>query len=150
MTSVPPSSTSTCLFCRLIAGDEPVSRVGDDGDAIAVLDPRPINPGHTLVLPAAHASGLTELSEEAGLAVWRLTHRVAVALRRAHGWCEGVTLHLADGKAADQDIPHVHLHVIPRLNGDGLELTERKPPGRPTRAELDETAATLSRLLTPE
>ncbi len=130
-----------CIFCAILAGRAPASLVYRDERCAAFLDIRPVNPGHTLVVPIRHAASLAELDPEDGAQLFRVAQRLAAALRRSGLRCEGVNLFLADGEAAGQEVFHVHLHVLPRFRGDGFGM--RFPPGygqNPPRAELDEIA----------
>lgn len=132
-----------CVFCRIAAGEAPASLVCADPDVLAFCDLAPANPGHLLVAPRRHASGLGDLEERTGELVFRTAHRLARALRRSGLRCEGVTLFLADGAAAGQDVFHAHLHVIPRWRGDRFRLGARR--GATDRAELDRVAASVAR-----
>jgi histidine triad (HIT) family protein len=133
-----------CIFCGILAGRVPASVVFRDDACCAFLDIRPVNPGHVLVVPAAHAACLAELDEEAGVHVFKVGQRVAGALRRSGLRCEGVNLYLADGAVAGQEVFHVHLHVIPRYAGDGFGLRFGPKYGhRPAREELDEIAGRI-------
>lgn len=107
------------------------------------MDIQPVVPGHMLVVPRAHAPYLADLDPEDGAHLFRTGQRAAAALRNSGLRCEGINFFLADGAAAGQEIFHVHLHVIPRFNGDGFGL--RFPPDYSirSRAELDEAAASL-------
>ena len=109
-----------CVFCQIIAGELPSSQILDSDLVVAFLDIHPWNPGHTLVLPRRHVESFTELSpiEVAQLAL--CGQRIATALKQGFDGCEAVTFSLADGAAAGQDVPHTHLHVVPRRTGDGL------------------------------
>jgi histidine triad (HIT) family protein len=134
---------SDCLFCRLVAGDGEVSVVEETERTVTFMDIQPVVRGHALVVPRAHATYLADLDPEDGAEVFRAGQRAAAALRASTLRCEGVNLFLADGEAAGQEVFHVHLHVIPRHEGDGFGL--RLPPDysiRP-RTELDEAAAAL-------
>lgn len=136
---------TTCLFCRLIAGDGEVSVVHEDERTVTIMDIQPVQPGHMLVLPRGHATRLAELDPEDGAQMFRVAHAAAASLRASDLRCEGVNLFLADGEAAGQEEDHVHLHVWPRASGDGFGL--RLPPDyavRP-RAELDAAAEALRR-----
>jgi len=133
-----------CVFCDIVAGERPASIVYQDGSCTAFMDIQPVNPGHTLVVPNEHAASLTELDPEAGGQIFQLAQRIAQALRDSGIRCEGVNLMLADGAAAGQEVPHVHLHVLPRYRGDGFGF--RRGPGysqRPSRSDLDERAAQI-------
>ena len=72
------------------------------------------------VLPKIHAVYLEDLAPDLGASLFNVAMRVSEALRTSGIRCEGVNLLLADGEAAGQEIPHVHLHVIPRFEGDGF------------------------------
>ncbi len=111
-----------CVFCRIIKGVAPASIVYKDEKVVAIMDIRPVNPGHVLIIPKVHAAQLSELEEETGAHMFKVAMRIVEALRHSNIKCEGVNLFLADGEAAFQDVFHVHLHVIPRFRGDGFEI----------------------------
>ena len=131
------------MFCRIVdRANEPASYVYEDVDAIAILDVQPVNEGHALVLPRAHAKLAAELDDKAAVAMWNLARRVATAIRGSGLRAEGVNFLVADGEAAGQEVFHVHLHVIPRFAGDGVGFTFPPQHGDPQpRSALDETAA---------
>lgn len=126
------------MFCQIVEGTADASVVHDDEDLLAFCDLNPVNPGHLLVVPKQHSTGLADLDEADGAKMFTLAHRLAGALRRTALKCEAVNLFLADGEAAGQEVFHVHLHVIPRFAGDPFRVS----PGqrRATRAQLDEVA----------
>ena len=109
-----------CVFCRILAGELPSSLVLDSQLVVAFLDIHPWNPGHTLVLPRRHVESFTELSPMEVEQLALCGQRIARALKQRFDGCEAVTFSLADGAAAGQDVPHTHLHVVPRRTGDGL------------------------------
>ena len=111
---------ATCLFCRILAGELEASIVWRDELCTAFMDIQPVNPGHVLVVPNAHAADLAQLDEASAAHLMRVAHRLTAALRSSGLKCEGVNLFVADGEAAMQEIFHVHLHVIPRYQGDGF------------------------------
>lgn len=138
----------SCLFCKIVAGELPSSTVYEDDQVVAFLDIRPINPGHTLVIPKPHAANLAELDPLIGGRIFQVGMKIASALRRSGLRCEGVNFWLADGKAAGQDVFHVHLHVIPRFVGDGLRIQAGSDYGRtPPRSELADNATSISQAL---
>jgi diadenosine tetraphosphate (Ap4A) HIT family hydrolase len=139
-----------CIFCRIVAGDAPASFVYRDERCAAFMDIQPVTPGHVLVIPTRHAANLSELDPEDGEHLFRVGQQLAAAVRRSGLRCEGVNLFLADGVAAGQEVFHVHLHVIPRFQGDGFGL--RFPPTYglyPVREELDEIAGYIEGALNP-
>ncbi|MDX6337605.1 MAG: histidine triad family protein [Streptosporangiaceae bacterium] len=127
-----------CVFCGIIAGEVPASRVHEDDHVVAFMDVRPLTAGHLLVVPRAHAASLEDLGVDPGMRVFAAAHQLARALRNSAVPCEGVNFFLADGVAAGQEVFHVHLHVIPRTPGDGFRLKAK--PSSPGRDELDATA----------
>ena len=130
-----------CVFCEILAGEEPASFLYQDDRCSAFMDIQPVNPGHLLVIPNHHARNLADLDEETGAQMFRVGRRLAGALRQSGVRCEAVNLFLADGEAAGQEVFHVHLHVIPRYPGDGFSL--RFSPAYfelPERPELDQLA----------
>jgi histidine triad (HIT) family protein len=133
-----------CSFCELVAGRGAVSTVYEDDRVLALLDIAPANPGHTLVIPKQHFSTLADLDEATGMHLFRIAQRVAQALRHSGLRCEGVNFLLADGAAADQEVFHVHLHVVPRFTGDNFKITaDWNIQSCPT--ELDEIAAQIGK-----
>jgi len=135
---------SDCIFCRILAGDAPASVVYRDDTVCAFMDIAPVNLGHVLVIPVAHAVGLRDLEAGDGAAMFYVGQRIANALRKTSLEVEGVNLFLADGKEAGQEVFHVHLHVLPRFVGDGFGLKlgpqHRRDPGR---SALDEAATAI-------
>ena len=131
-----------CIFCEIVAERAPAARVYEDDEVLAFLDLFPINRGHTLVIPKTHASGLAELDEGAGRNVFAVAQRIAAAVCKSDVRCEGVNLFLADGEVAGQEVFHVHLHVLPRFDGDGFGL---RIPSK-EQAEQDELVATARRI----
>jgi histidine triad (HIT) family protein len=123
-----------CVFCKIVAGEVPSERVDEDEHTVAFMDLNPWTRGHALVVPREHSEGLYEVSEEdlchAAVAAKRLAERMRDRLR-----CDGVNLLNACGRAAWQSVFHFHVHVIPRYEGDPLQL-----PTRPRQAEQEELA----------
>ncbi len=107
-----------CVFCRLRDGQIPSTRVYEDARTIAFMDINPLNEGHCLVIPRAHAATLFEADEGDLQAAIVTARRVARALRDALR-PDGLNMLQANGAAAFQSVPHFHLHLIPRWTGDG-------------------------------
>jgi len=137
-----------CIFCRIIAGELPASVVYEDENAIAFLDIQPITPGHILVTPKYHVDSLVDLPKGEAAHMMVVAQTLDKALRRSELQCEGVNLFLADGRAAGQDVGHVHLHVFPRFVGDKFEV-HFNPFSRdqPSREILDENASKIRKAL---
>ena len=108
------------------------------------MDINPVNPGHVLVVPKAHLPNLADMDEATGEHLFKIAMRMARALRRSGIRCDGVNLFLADGAEAGQEVPHVHLHVIARFEGDAFKI-EADWSAPPPRQELDDCADQLRR-----
>ena len=119
----PMSPTPPCIFCEIVKGDVPSYKVRETGRALAFLDIHPISWGHTLVVPKAHAADLPEVTPEDWKEVAELARWVALRLRKVLE-VEGNNLIVASGKAAEQSVSHLHIHVIPRREGDEVGLQD--------------------------
>ena len=110
---------------------------------MAFMDIQPITHGHMLVVPREHAVLMQDVNETAAMRAFRVARRMASLARHTLG-AAGANLLVMDGEVAFQDVPHFHIHVIPRYAGDGFGLTFPKsyetPPGR---AELETIAAAI-------
>jgi histidine triad (HIT) family protein len=133
---------SACVSCEIVAGRSPVSAFYEDDRVLGFMTIGPVTEGHGMVMPKRHAPYLADLDEDTGRHLWTITQRVAAAIRASGVRCEGINVFLADGEAAFQEIPHLHIHVFPRYRGDQFKLVadwDRKPP----RSELDRVAAQI-------
>ncbi|WP_405489662.1 HIT family protein [Nocardia sp. NBC_00511] len=130
-----------CIFCAIVAGEAPATKIFEDDTLVAFLDIRPITRGHTLVIPKSHASDLDHLDPELGGVLFGFGHRLAKAMRRGGLAADGANLLINDGKAAFQTVHHVHLHVIPRHSGDILRFARGFVLRRPH--DRDSTAAAI-------
>lgn len=142
------STDDDCVFCRIVAGTLPSSRLVETDAALAFLDIDPVTPGHALVIPKAHLPDLADLTDDGAGEILAIARRIAAALRRTDLRCEGVNLFYADGEAAFQEVFHAHLHVFPRFAGDGFTIDARWGSG-PARTELDATATAIVAALHP-
>ena len=110
-----------CVFCKIVAGQIPSTRVYEDEHTLAFMDIGQVNPGHVLVTVKKHADNLYALDDAQAAAVARSCARVARAIRDAFR-PEGLSVYQANGKAAGQTVFHYHVHLLPRHAGDGMEL----------------------------
>lgn len=132
-----------CAFCEILSGQSPASFTYEDDTVVAFMDVQPITHGHMLVVPREHAVLMSDLNETAAMRTFRVARRLG-ALARATLGAEGVNLFVADGEVAFQDVPHFHVHVIPRYPKDGFGLTfPRDYDHPPARAQLDAIAAAI-------
>lgn len=130
-----------CTFCSIVAGDIPGRTVGENDDALAFLDANPLAPGHTLVVPKVHHETLDEIPESVRSAVFSLLGDLAAPVEAAVD-ADASTIGINNGRAAGQEIPHVHAHIIPRFTGDGGGPIHAVAGSRPelTDIELDDIA----------
>ena len=114
-----------CIFCKIIAGKIPSTKIYEDDLIMAFLDIAPINPGHILIIPKEHHTGSSTIPEDVAGRMFRVGSRIGVALKRALDY-DGFNLHLADGTCAGQVVMHAHLHVVPRGAEDGFHWNWRQ------------------------
>ena len=132
-----------CTFCQILKGESPASLTYEDDSIVAFMDIQPITHGHMLVVPRQHAVLMSEVDETVAMRSFRIARELAVLVRRTLG-ARGVNLFVADGEVAFQDVPHFHVHVIPRYPNDGFGLTFPKTYSQPpSRAELDAIASAI-------
>jgi histidine triad (HIT) family protein len=115
------------LFTRIIAGDIPSQFVFTDERFVAFMDINPANPGHCLLVPRHEAQYLVDLPVDVATAIGPALQRLIRAVKTATG-CPAVNILVNDGPAANQAVPHAHLHVIPRWPGDGKLLHPKGAP----------------------
>ena len=129
-----------CVFCKIVAKQIPASVVHEDEHTLAFMDLGQVNPGHVLVALKAHAENVYALDDAQASAVFRSVARVSRAIRTAFA-PQGLSVYQANGKAAGQTVFHLHVHLVPRFEGDGMNLTW--PVKNPPRDKLEEYAARL-------
>ena len=122
-----------CVFCEIIRGESPASFTHQDDTVVAFMDVQP----------------MSDLNETSAMRTFRVARKLAAVARQTLG-AGGVNLFVADGEVAFQDVPHFHVHVIPRYANDGFGLTfPRSYEHPPARAQLDAIAAAIRAASTP-
>ena len=132
---------SGCVFCRIIAGDEPAHVVFSDETAVAFLDIRPLFVGHTLVMPRDHHETLADLPVDQIEPLFRRVRRLSAVMESDLG-AQGSFVAL--NNRVSQSVPHLHVHVVPRTKGDGLRGFFWPRTTYDSEAHAAETAATLA------
>ena len=116
-----------------MAGSAPAIRICEDDDLLAILDIRPFTRGHTLVIPKKHSADLGDTPPETLAAMITMGQRIARAAK-ATELADATNIAINDGRPAFQTVLHIHLHVLPRRNGDKLSLVKgmvlRRDPDR--------------------
>jgi len=108
-----------CLFCKIVAGSIPCTKVYEDAHVLSFLDIGPISPGHTLLVPKKHYGAIMEMPAGEVAALFEPVAALAAAVRTAVG-AEGINVLQNNGPTAGQVVPHLHIHLIPRWPDDGL------------------------------
>ncbi len=132
-----------CIFCKIIAKEIPAEIVYENGDVLVFVDIKPNNPGHVLVMPKAHADDFATASEASIQAVAVMAQRMGKVIMQALG-APGFNIGVNNGRAAGQVVDHLHMHVIPRFEGDGLEHWHGKPYKE---GEIEEVGQKLRQML---
>ena len=137
-----------CVFCGIVAGTAPAIRVYEDDDYLGFLDIRPFTRGHTLVIPKQHSVDLTDTPAPVLAGLLTVGQRIARATRASGLAATGNNVAINDGKSAFQSVFHIHLHVVPRHDGDKLSfakglLVRRDPDRESTGRLLREALAVL-------
>jgi len=129
-----------CVFCEIVAGRAPAIRVHEDDDFLGILDIRPFTRGHTLVIPKHHSVDLTDTPAATLAGMLAVGQRIAQATRVSGLAATGNNLAINDGKSAMQTMFHIHLHVIPRRDGDRVSFVKgmllRRDPDRDTTGRI--------------
>jgi histidine triad (HIT) family protein len=117
-----------CIFCKIVSGEIPAVKVLDEELVVAFMDINPSSKGHMLVVPKNHAENIFEIPESDLATLIKAVKKCAGAAKDVLR-AEGVTILQLNGKASDQIVPHLHIHVIPRWENDGLSVStwEMKP-----------------------
>ena len=132
---------SDCIFCKIANGEIPSATVYEDDNFRAILDIAPSHKGHTIILPKIHAANIFELPEDIAKEIFPVAKKVATAIKETTG-CDGVNILQNNGAAAGQSVFHLHVHVVPRFEGDGILPVW--PQGSYEEGEAAELAAKIS------
>lgn len=117
---------TNCIFCKIVAGEIPCNKIYEDEQTFAFLDIRPVNPGHALVIPKEHHVNITETPDAILGSMMSTAKKIAQTFPTVIN-TEHYNLEVNTGSIAGQVVFHAHLHLIPRHEGDGLELWHGKP-----------------------
>lgn len=133
-----------CVFCKIVSWETPSQRIWEDDKYIAFLDINPINFGHTLVIPREHYSTFHETPDEVLSGMISLAKRIAPAIMQALE-ADGYNIGVNTGRAAGQAVDHVHIHIIPRYDDDGLRAWHGRERYR--EGEMGKTARKIKEVL---
>jgi histidine triad (HIT) family protein len=129
--------SESCIFCRIIRDEIPSHKIYEDERTLAFLDISPSALGHTLIIPKAHVTRVEDLSEEDAEALFNALHGLVGGIQSAME-VPSSTIGINNGPESGQEIPHVHIHVIPRTRGDRGRIIQGlvQVPSRPSAEEM--------------
>jgi len=126
----------SCIFCKIVQKQAPSSVIYEDKEILSFLDIRPLNLGHTLVIPKAHYVDVFDIPEKLLSHIFEIAKKVSFAVKAATE-ADGISIIQQNGKAAGQDIFHLHVHVVPRFEGQVLpHFRDLKVVERPKLEEM--------------
>ncbi|MFH1052887.1 MAG: HIT family protein [Candidatus Woesearchaeota archaeon] len=109
-----------CIFCKIVKGELPCTKVYEDDNVLAFLDISPVHPGHALVILKKHYETITDIPDNKILPLMHVLQKVCKAVKIGVD-SQGYNIIMNNYKAAGQLVPHAHFHIIPRFDGDGLK-----------------------------
>ena len=135
---------SDCIFCKIIAGDIPSATIYENDEFKVILDRFPSGEGHALILPKNHVANIFEIDPEQAGRLFALAAKLAKAMKEVLGF-EHMNILQNNGTVAGQTVFHFHLHLIPRHEGDGINIGWT--PTEPTDEEIAAVKAKLENLI---
>lgn len=132
-----------CIFCKIVKGEIPSSKIYEDNAVIAFLDIAPAAKGHTLVVPKEHYELIADVPNELLEKTIDVVKKVGNALLKEN---DGFNIMQNNKKAAGQLVPHVHFHVIPRKDNDDLDIAHWESI-KYGEGEIEEVGAKLKQLI---
>jgi histidine triad (HIT) family protein len=131
---------ASCIFCKIVGKKAPASIIYEDDETVAFLDIRPLNEGHTLVIPKRHFETVFDVPEDLIVHIYRVVKRIAIAVKNATK-ADGITIIQQNGQAAGQEVFHLHVHIVPRYEGQKLQHFRDVPNA--SREQLEQAAERL-------
>ena len=132
-----------CLFCKIVKGELPSSKIYEDEDTLAFLDLFPVNKGHSLVISKEHYETIFDVPADSLAKISSVMKNVADAVKKGVN-ADGISIAQSNGKDAGQVISHIHFHIMPRFKDDGLKLW---PQGKYEEGEMDKFKEDISKFL---
>ena len=111
-----------CIFCKIAKGDIPSTKIYEDEDFLVMLDIAPASKGHAVILPKNHAANLFELPDDDAEKILKVARKCSAAMMKVLH-CDGLNVLQNNGEAAGQTVFHLHVHLIPRYDGDTVQIT---------------------------
>ena len=111
-----------CILCEISSGQSPASFVYEDELVFGIMSLDQPNPYKVLVIPRAHIETIYDLSADQAARIFQAAIKIARAIREASG-CDGLNVVQSNGRAGQQDVFHFHLHLVPRFDGDNIQIS---------------------------
>ncbi len=137
-------NNENCIFCKIVRGELPSSKVYENDEILAFLDIHPVNLGHTLVIPKKHFENIHETPEDTLVHMIKISKTLATAIKKARN-ADGINVIMNNDASAGQVIFHSHIHIIPRFKDDGFGVWVGKDKYK--EGEKDEMAKAISQEL---
>lgn len=112
---------NNCLFCKIAAGELESATIFESNEFRVILDKFPSGKGHTLIMPKEHFENVYDIDGETAGKMFALATVVAKSLKKVLN-CDGMNILQNNGEVAGQTVMHIHLHLIPRFDGDGIDF----------------------------
>ena len=138
------NSRESCIFCKIVAKEAPASIIYENETVLVFLDIRPLQEGHTLVIPKKHYVDIFDIPDYELTQIYKATKKIAPAIKKATN-ADGLSIIQQNGKAAGQDIFHFHVHVVPRF--EAMKLPHFTDLKEVDRAKLEETTEKIRQCL---
>ena len=132
-----------CIFCKIITGEIPGYKIYEDENTLAFLDINPVHPGHTLIIPKKHYANLEEITSDELCDLIKAVKIIGKGIKNGLQ-AEGYNIQVNNDPVAGQIIPHLHFHIIPRVQGDGLHLW---PQGQYKEGEAGDIARKIKEVI---
>jgi len=132
-----------CIFCKIIRGEIPCDKVYENDKVLAFLDISPVSKGHTLVLPKKHYENLQQIPENLLCDLIKAVKKIAPATLKPTN-APSFNLIVSNGKEAGQEVPHIHMHIIPQL---GKDTQINLPHGKYKDSEMEKIADKIRKAL---
>ena len=137
-------TVKNCVFCEILDGVYPISEIYSDEVCVGLMTIEPVNRGHAMIIPRQHFPYLSDLPPDIAGHIFKVGQKVAAAIRASDITCDGINMFVADGEAAMQEVFHFHLHIYPRVAGDGFGFKyDNRHFQTPPREELDRVARSI-------
>ena len=137
-------SDNNCIFCKIANGEIPSKTLYEDERFRVILDISPASKGHAIILVKKHAANIYELPEEDAAQIYVVAKKVATVMQKVLN-CDGMNILQNNGEAAGQTVFHLHMHLIPRYDGDNVQI--KWTPGSEAEALPDELIAQIQKAL---